>query len=117
MKKRPTRKKLLEALDQIAAYSKFRPVMTFIVYFTDENGAMLWDDKVELETLDEIVSLLMDKSIFYRVVKVSSADFLFEKRIYVSFTLSPDREYRTNIDADFMERIMELEVKPDESWC
>ena len=117
MKKRPTRKKLIEALDQIAAYSRFRPVMSFIVYFTDENGAMLWDDKVELDTLDEIVSLLMDKSIFYRVVKVSSADFLFEKRICVSFTLSPDREYRTNIDADFMERIMELEVKPDESWC
>ena len=115
MKKRQTRKKLLEALDQIAAYSRFRPVGEFIVYFTDENGAMLWDDKVELDTLDGIVSLLMDKSISYRVVKVSSADFLFEKRICVSFTLSPDREYRTNIDADFMERIMELEVKPDES--
>lgn len=116
MKKRPTRKKLLEALDQIAAYSRFRPVGEFIVYFTDENGAMLWDDKVELETLDEIVSLLMDKSIFYRVVKVSSAEFLLEKRICVSFTLSPDMEYKTNIDADFMERIMELEVRPDESW-
>ena len=116
MKKRPTRKKLLSALDQIVIYSKYSPVMRFIVYFTDENGAMLWDDKVELETLDEIVSLLMDKSIFYRVVKVSSADFLLEKRICVSFTLSPDREYKTNIDAEFMERIMELEVKPDEPW-
>ena len=113
MNKRPTRKKLLEALDQIAAYSKFRPVMTFIVYFTDENGAMMWDDKVEIDTLDGIVSLLMDKSISYRVVKVSSAEFLLEKRICVSFTLSPDKEYKTNIDADFMERIMELEVKPD----
>ena len=113
MKKRPTRKKLLSALDQIVIYSKYLPVMKFMVYFTDENGAMLWDDKVELDTLDGIVSLLMDKSISYRVVKVSSADFIFEKRICVSFTLSPDREYNTNIDADFMERIMELEVKPD----
>lgn len=116
MWKRPTRKKLLEALDQIAAYSRFRPVGEFIVYFTDENGAVLWDDKVELDTLDGIVSLLMDKSVFYRVVKVSSADFLFEKRICVSFTLSPDSEYKTNIDAEFMERIMELEVKQDEPW-
>ena len=75
MKKRPTRKKLLEALDQIAAYSRFRPVTQFIVYFTDENGAVLWDDKVELDTLDGIVSLLMDKSIFYRVVNVMTNKF------------------------------------------
>ena len=115
MKKRPTRKKLLEALDQIVIYSKFRPVMQFMVYFTDENGAVLWDDNVELDTLDEVVSLLMDKSISYRVVKVSSAEFFCEKRICVSFTLYPDREYKTNIDADFMERVFRLEVKPDES--
>lgn len=111
--KRPTRKKLLEALDQLAAYSKFYPVMQFIVYFTDANGAMLWDDTIELDTLDGIVSLLMDKSIFYRVVKVSSAEILYEKQLCVSFTLSPDMEYKTNIDADFMERVFRLEVCPD----
>lgn len=114
MKNRPTRKKLLESLDQLAEYSKFYPVMQFIVYFTDENGAMLWDDTIELHTLDELVSLLMDKSISYRVVQVSSAEFLYyEKRLCVSFKLSPDREYKTNIDAEFMERVFRLEVCPD----
>ena len=114
MKNRPTRKKLLSALDQIVIYSKYLPIMRFIVYFTDENGAMLWDDTAELDTLDELVSLLMDKSISYRVVQVSSAEFLYyEKRLCISFKLSPDREYKTNIDAEFMERVFRLEVCPD----
>ena len=113
--KRPTGKQLLKSFDQLLVYSRFRPVMQFLVYFADENGAILLEDTAVLYTLDDIVSLLMDKSIFYRVVKVSSAEFRHEKGISVSFTLAPDKEHRTNIDAEFMERIMELEVKPDES--
>jgi len=117
MKKRPTRKKLLEALDQIVIYSRYCPVMRFLVCFTDENGAMLWDDKEEFFSVDDLVGRLMDKSITHRVVKVSADNFVFGNGIRLRLVLTPDRFNQTNIDAEFMERIMELGVKPDESGC
>lgn len=73
--------------------------------------------KIDLYTLDNLVATLMDKSIFYRVVKVSSSEFLLTKGTCVFFTLMPDREHRTNIDAEFLEKIMQLEVESYESGC
>lgn len=90
--------------------------MRFMVYFTDENGAMLWDDKEEFSSVDDLVGRLMDKSITHRVVKVSIDNFVFGDGLRARFVLTPDRFNQTNIDAEFMERIMELEVKPDEPW-
>ena len=110
MKKRLTRKKLLEEMDLLVEHSRTCPVIKFVTYFTDENGAWLWDDKIELDTLDEISSLLMDKSVFHRIVHVSSSGIPFMNGLRVMFTLSPDKECKTNIDVDFMEKLLKMEV-------
>ena len=111
--KRPTRKKLLEALDRLVAYSKIRPVMQFMVCFLDENGVFLWDDKEEFFSVDDLVGRLMDKSITHRVVKLSADNFVFGCGIRLRFVLMPDRFNQTNIDAEFMDRVFRLEVNPD----
>ena len=115
--KRPTRKKLLEAIDQIVGYSMWHPVMQFMVNFADENGVPLWDATVELHTIDDLVATLMDKSLSHRIVRISSEEFVLSKGTCVFITLMPDREHRTNIDAKFLEKIMELEVESYESGC
>ena len=112
MDKHLTRNKLLESIDGLVKYSRLYPVSLITVYFTNENGAILWRDTVELYTLDEVVSLLMDKSVFYRIVAVRSFEIL-HNRICVNFTLSPDKEFKTNIDIDFMEKLMKLEMMND----
>ena len=109
MEKHLTRNKLLESIDGLVKYSRLYPVALITVYFTNENGAILWRDTVEFYTLDEVVSLLMDKSVFYRIVAVRSFEIIHE-RICVSFTLFPDKECKTNIDIDFMEKLMKLNM-------
>lgn len=103
---------LLESIDNLVKYSRLYPVAMITVYFTNENGAILWRDTVEFYTLDEVVSLLMDKSVFYRIVNVRSFEIIHD-RICVNFTLSPDKERKTNIDIDFMEKLMKLEMMHD----
>ena len=112
MEKHLTRNKLLESIDNLVKYSRLYPVAMITVCFTNENGAILWRDTVEFYTLDEVVSLLMDKSIFYRIVNMRSSITPFMNGL-VMFTLSPDKEFRTNIDADFMEELMKLEMMND----
>lgn len=114
MEKHLTRNKLLESIDGLVKYSRLYPIAMITVCFTNENGAILWRDTVEFYTLDEVVSLLMDKSVFYRIVAVKSFEILHD-RICVNFTLSPDKERKTNIDIDFMEKLMKLEMIHDES--
>ena len=112
MEKHLTRNKLLESIDGLVKYSRLYPVAMITVYFTNENGAILWRDTVEFYTLDEVVSLLMDKSVFYRIVAVKSFEIIHD-RICVNFTLFPDKECKTNIDIDFMEKLMKLEMMND----
>ena len=114
MEKHLTRNKLLESIDGLVKYSRLYPVAMITVCFTNENGAILWRDTVEFYTLDEVVSLLMDKSVFYRIVAVKSFEIL-HNRICVNFTLSPDKERKTNIDIDFMEKLMKLEMMHDDT--
>lgn len=114
MEKHLTRNKLLKSIDSLVKYSRLHPVVLITVYFTNENREILPKDNVELYTLDDVVSLLMDKSVFYRIVAVRSFEIIPE-RIFVSFTLFPDKERKTNIDIDFMEKLMKLEMMNDES--
>ena len=116
MWKRPTRKKLLEALDRMRMFSGSRPIRMFALVFLDENGAKLYDDSVDVYNMDDLVAMLMDKSLSHRIVRIRSSEFVLTKGMCVFITLMPDRDHLTNIDAEFMERIMELEVKPDEPW-
>ena len=96
MEKHLTRNKLLESIDGLVKYSRLYPIAMITVCFTNENGAILWRDTVEFYTLDEVVSLLMDKSVFYRIVAVKSFEIL-HNRICVNFTLSPDRNLRQTL--------------------
>lgn len=113
--KRPTRKKLLEAIDGVRKYCVFRPLRMFKAEFVDENGVEQMWDSVDFFNMDDLVSMLMDKSLTHRIVRVRSVDFILTFGSCVVFTLMPDKENRTNIDAEFMEKIMQLEVKPYES--
>ena len=112
MEKHLTRNNLLESIDGLVKYSRLYPVALITVYFTNENGEILWRDTVEFYSLDDAVSLLMDKSVFYRIVAVRSFEVIHD-RICVNFTLSPDKERKTNIDIDFMEKLMKLEMMHD----
>ena len=93
MEKHLTRNKLLESIDNLVKYSRLYPVAMITVCFTNENGAILWRDNVELYSIDDVVSLLMDKSVFYRIVAVRSFEIIHD-RICVNFTLSPDKEFQ-----------------------
>ena len=113
--KRPTRKKLLSSIDRIGLYSDLNPIRLFKLKFLDENGAELYDRSVDVYNMDDLVAMLMDKSLVHRIVRISSSEFILTKGMCVFFTLMPDKDHRTNIDSEFMERIMRLEVKSYES--
>lgn len=115
--KRPTRKKLLEALDMMRMFNGSRPIRMFRLIFRDENGAELYGESVDVYNMDDLVAILMDKSLVHRIVRISSSDFVLTNGMCVFITLMPDGEHRTNIDDEFMEKIMQLEVKSYESGC
>ena len=114
---RPTRKRLLEAIDRIRLYSQFRPIRMFKLDFRDENGAELYGDSADVYNMDDLVAMLMDKSLSHRIVRIRSSEFVLTKGMCVFITLMPDREHLTNIDAEFLEKIMQLEVESYESGC
>ena len=107
----PTREKLLETIDGIVRYSKSHPVCQFIIDFIDENET-LRPGTLEIYTLDDLMATMMDKSFLYQVVKVNAGDLWAHGRICVIITLTPAREYQTNIDGEFMESLSELTIIP-----
>ena len=115
--KRPTRKKLLEAIARISWYSMLKPIRMFKLSFRDENGAELYGESVDVYNMDDLVAMLMDKSLTHRIVRISSSEFVLTKGMCVFITLMPDGDHLTNIDAEFLEKIMQLEVESYESGC
>lgn len=115
MKKRPTRKKLLQALDGLIWESSYRPVSMVKIYHVNSWGEPKFESQELFYNLDDFVGRLMDLSLSHRIVKISSAAFSYNDGMLVVFRVMEDKDCRTNIDAEFLERIMKLEVKPDES--
>ena len=109
--KRKTRKKLLESLDAMRWKSRTVPVQVFKIEFWNEYGVPRLPTE-SFFNIDELVSRLMDLSLTQRIVKISSSDFIFTKGMCVLFSVMPDKDNLTNIDAEFMEKIIKLEVKP-----
>ena len=110
--KRKTRKKLLESLDSIRWISESSPVRVFKIEFWNEYGVPTQDKETEsFYDVDELVSRLMDLSLTRRIVKISSSAFIFSRGMAVFFTVMPDKDHLTNIDAEFMEKILKLEVE------
>lgn len=106
MWKRPTRKKLFKELENIQRMARHRPVNMVIIYFSDGYGGTT-SDMERLWRKDETILKLMDLSLQYRVVNVSSSDFgVSGKGTIIRFTVMPDKECQTNIDGEFMEQIM-----------
>ena len=115
MWKRPTRKKLFKELENIQMLARHKPVSMVIIYFSNEYGGFTSDIE-RFCRKDETILRLMDLSLRYRVVNVSSSDFgVSGKGIIVRFTAMIDKECQTNIDGEFMERIigMRFEVGTD----
>lgn len=108
MWKRPTRKKLLKAMDGLIWESSSRPVTQVEIYHVNSWGEPDFGSQEILFNLDDVVGRLMDLSISHRIVKVSSANFTWNGGTLVVFRVMPDPDYRTNIDAEFMDRIMRL---------
>lgn len=111
--KRKTRKKLLESLDAMKWKSSAVPVREFKIEFWNKYGVPRLPTE-SFFNIDELVSRLMDLSLTQRIVKISSSDFVFTKGMAVFFSVMPDKDHLTNIDAEFMEKIMKLEVEPYE---
>lgn len=113
--KRPTRKKLLRRLEDAKIASSINPVLMFTINFSDADGVMYIDEREMLSEKEDVVARLMDLSFTHRIVNISYGNVKFTKdsSICVNLTVIPDKEYQTNIDGEFMERIMEMRFEYD----
>ena len=108
MWKRKTRKQLLQALDGLIWESSSRPVSQLEIYHVNSWGETDFGSQEIFFNLDDVVGRLMDLSISHRIVKVSSANFTGNRGTLVVFRVMQDPDFKTNIDAEFMDRIMRL---------
>lgn len=108
MWKRKTRKQLLQALDGLIWESSYRPVTMVKIYHVNSWGEPNFESQEMFSNLDDFVGRLMDLSLSHRIVKVSSAAFSYNDGLLVVFRVMEDKDCRTNIDAEFMDRIMRL---------
>ena len=105
--KRRTRNRLLQELDYAQRTSKRKPVSMFLIYFAEEYGATCVYDMERFLDKSEVMAKLMDLSLTHRVVNISSSNYgVIGNGICVRVTVMPDEKCQTNIDAEFMERIM-----------
>lgn len=108
MWKRKTRKKMLKALDDMIQASSYNPIRLFKIEFFNGYGSISHDEPERFFDVGDIVARLMDLSLTHRIVKVSSEGFVFTKGMCVTFGVMPDKDHMTNIDEEFMDRIMRL---------
>ena len=108
MWKRKTRKQLLQALDGLILESSYRPVTMVKIYHVNTWGEPNFESQELFSNLDDFVGRLMDLSFSHRIVKVSSAVFSYNDGMLVVFRVMEDKDCRTNIDAELLERITRL---------
>jgi len=109
MQRHLTRKRLLQELDYAQRTSKRKPVSMFLIYLTEEDGAICMYDVERFLDKSEVMVKLMDLSLGHRVVNITSSNYgVVGNGICVRVTVTPAKEYQTNIDAEFMEYIMKL---------
>ena len=108
MWKRPTRKKLLQALDGLILDSSRHPISQAKIYHVNRWGEADLDTQEIFNNIGDIAGRLMDLSMSHRIVKVSQASWTWKSGMVVVFRVMPDPDYRTNIDLEFMEKIMKL---------
>ena len=107
MWKRQTRNRLLQELDYAQRTSKRKPASMFLIYLAEEYGATCIYDMERLCDKSEVMAKLMDLSLSHRVVNITSSNYgVVGNGICVCVTVTPDKECQTNIDAEFMERIL-----------
>lgn len=106
--KRHTRKKLLQRLDDIQMLSKGIPVKQFNIEFITSDGCYLLEKDENLYSLDELLARLMDLSLTHRMARIHMVEFVFTKGMCVTFVLREDKNNLTNIDVEFMDKIMKL---------
>ena len=109
--KRQTRKKMLRKLDDIQMLSKGIPVMQFNIEFITKDGCFLLEKDEKFYSIDELLARLMDLSLTHRMARIYMDEFAFLKGMCVTFTLKEDKFNLTNIDVEFMDKIMKLEFR------
>ena len=108
MWKRKTRKQLLQVLNGLIWESSYRPVTMVKIYHVNSWGEPNYESQELFSNLDDVVGRLMDLSLSHRIVKVSSAAFSYNDGMLVVFRVMEDKDCRTNIDAELLERITRL---------
>jgi hypothetical protein len=103
--KRPTRKKLLATIERVRQ-QRLYTTCEFVVEFEDENGRFEWWNAKVLYSVDDLLLLLMEKSMFYRIVGIRW-DILRRPLglTCIKIRLAPDKNNMTNIDCEFIEAI------------
>ena len=112
MKKRPTRKKLIERLKELMWLSSGKPILDFTAIEIDSDGyyELEWWDRTHYD-LDGIVSKLMDLSLTHRIAKIRCQDYVTVRGMCVCFDVIESKDGTTNIDAEMMDLILRLNYK------
>ena len=115
MWKRKTRKKLIEALNNLAKFSSFRPISYVRFSMVNKYGVEDIDSRFYATGMDDILGVLMDMSLTCRIARIRSDDFMFHHGTLVSFLLLPTSDYTTNIDAEMLELVAKLNIIQEEA--
>lgn len=115
MWKRKTRKKLIEALNNLAKFSSFRPISYVRFSMVNKYGVEDIDSRFYATGMDDILGVLMDMSLTCRIARIRSDDFMFHHGTLVSFLLLPTSDYTTNIDAEMLELVEKLNISQEEA--
>lgn len=114
MWKRKTRKKLIEALNNLVKFSSLHPISKIRFSMVNEYGMEDLDSRFCATGMDDILGVLMDKSLTCRIARIRSEDFMFHHGTLISFLLLPTSDLTTNIDAEMLELVAKLNMSQEE---
>ena len=113
MWKRKTRKKLIEALNNLVKFSSYNPITHVRFSMVNKYGDEDIDSRFYVTNMDDVLGTLMDKSLTCRIARIRSEDFI-NHRSLVSFLLLPTSDLTTNIDAEMLELVAKLNIIQEE---
>lgn len=114
MWKRKTRKKLIEGLNNLVKFSTSCPINQVRFSMVNKYGVEDIDSRFYAIGMDNILGVLMDKSLTCRIANIRLDKFLLVGTI-LSFLLLPTSDCTTNIDAEVMELVAKLNIIQEEA--
>ena len=102
----PARKELLATIERVRQQITPYTSCEFVVDFEDENGHIKWWNAKVLYSVDGLLPLLMEKSMFYRIDDIRWDTLRRPMGMTcIKIRLAPDKNNATNIDCEFIEAI------------